>query len=359
MGMFTVKYKYLEGKRDCVMKVPICPLCDQPMKKAHRCDSCNSFVWKPLYLDIHYNTETMQGDDCSYDIKDHDYRYREDGSVTMMPSDDEARTERPKFRGVKEIKFPEDDSRRSVKRRSAETGTKKKGGCLKTLILIVSISVIILSIVDILSAVVFDLSADRIPEPDIASLAEGTAEWLDSDSNRVELTDEEVWDAGEECNGYGHMSRNVQDVLTQIESALMDLLDTDEVSYYDESSNYAYDYGNGYIMNTYYSTERMYYLDEITGSYCVVSWDTYSGNLHEICFDMYDSAAAEMMYVSMMRILTQADGQFAEEFQKQRSVAEEEGYVFFVTETYEVYISYYEGGNGYDASYFISIVQAM
>ena len=70
------------------MKVRICPLCDQPMKKAHHCDSCDSFIWKPLYMDIHYNTGTMQEEDCSYDVKEHDYEYLDDGSVTMMPSED-------------------------------------------------------------------------------------------------------------------------------------------------------------------------------------------------------------------------------------------------------------------------------
>lgn len=68
------------------MKVRVCPLCDQPMKKMHHCDNCNSFIWKPQYIDIHYNTDTVQGSDCSFGAEPHDYDYCEDGSVTMMPS---------------------------------------------------------------------------------------------------------------------------------------------------------------------------------------------------------------------------------------------------------------------------------
>ena len=67
------------------MRTRICPLCDQPMKKAHYCDSCNSFVWKPVYIDIHYNTSGSSGQDCAYDAVQHDYSYHEDGSVTTMP----------------------------------------------------------------------------------------------------------------------------------------------------------------------------------------------------------------------------------------------------------------------------------
>ena len=37
-------------------------------------------------MDIHYNTDTVHGKDCSYDSKPHDYAYHDDGSVTMMPS---------------------------------------------------------------------------------------------------------------------------------------------------------------------------------------------------------------------------------------------------------------------------------
>ena len=59
------------------MKVKICPLCDSDMKKAHYCDTCHSFIWRPEILDVHYNAQQrgMGEEDCAYgvshDQKDH------------------------------------------------------------------------------------------------------------------------------------------------------------------------------------------------------------------------------------------------------------------------------------------------
>lgn len=52
------------------MKTRICPYCDSPMKKPHRCDMCHSFVWKPNILDIHYK-QNVSNKDCAYSL-DHD-----------------------------------------------------------------------------------------------------------------------------------------------------------------------------------------------------------------------------------------------------------------------------------------------
>lgn len=50
------------------MKVRICPLCDSEMKKAHYCDACKSFIWRPEILDVHYNAEKrgLGEKDCAY-----------------------------------------------------------------------------------------------------------------------------------------------------------------------------------------------------------------------------------------------------------------------------------------------------
>ena len=59
------------------MKVKICPLCDSEVKKAHYCDTCHSFIWRPEILDVHYNAQQrgMGEEDCAYgvshDQKDH------------------------------------------------------------------------------------------------------------------------------------------------------------------------------------------------------------------------------------------------------------------------------------------------
>lgn len=50
------------------MKVKLCPLCDSEMKKAHYCDVCKSFIWRPEILDMHYNAQErgMGEEDCAY-----------------------------------------------------------------------------------------------------------------------------------------------------------------------------------------------------------------------------------------------------------------------------------------------------
>ncbi len=61
------------------MKVRLCPYCDSEMKKSHRCDVCNSFVWKPNVLDIHYNTEErgLGEVDCAYGSGHDDVHHEE------------------------------------------------------------------------------------------------------------------------------------------------------------------------------------------------------------------------------------------------------------------------------------------
>ena len=112
------------------MKTRICPLCDQPMKKKHHCDSCNSFIWKPIYLDIHYSTGSPYEADCSFDAMPHEYTYRDDGSVTMMPSSQHDKETKKKFRGVDEIELPSRTASKRSRKKSTST-PKKKGGCLK------------------------------------------------------------------------------------------------------------------------------------------------------------------------------------------------------------------------------------
>lgn len=343
------------------MKTRICPLCDQPMKKKHHCDSCNSFVWKPMYLDIHYNTGNQYEWDCSYDAKSHDYDYRDDGSVTMMPSETTERRGRKKFRGVEEIQFPDYTTSRNYRRQESRA-SRKKGGCLKRFVLIMFLLSMLLTVFEIIFVMVADVGAEIVasPEPDIMIEEDwdGNA-WIDSEAERIELSDDDVMSMGEECNGYMHMDVNQEEVLTDIELMLIATLgSTNSIEYSKESYNYAYDYGNG-EMDTYYSTDQTYFLDDIIGAYYGISWDTYSGNLHEIYFEMYDRDAAELLYAATMQNLTKSDGFCSEEFQSMMSVAEDEGYVFFNTEGFEVYISYYGESIGYETSYYISITKSM
>ena len=104
------------------MKVRICPLCDQPMKKAHHCDTCDSFVWKPLYLDIHYNTDQMQGPDCSYHQQEHTCDYEKDGSVKSVPVKSRSKIKNIRTKDVHETSSYEGESQKVQDKAESDTG---------------------------------------------------------------------------------------------------------------------------------------------------------------------------------------------------------------------------------------------
>ena len=123
----------------------------------------------------------------------------------------------------------------------------------------------------------------------------------------------------------------------------------------DESNNYAYEYDDDYSY-TYFVQERMYDMDMDIAYYYNVSWDTFSKKLHEVSYNVCDSERAEAFYAATMQALTGDGEKFRKEFGKQRETAEEDEYVFFETEGYEIYINYYKG---YSESYYVSIVKTM
>ena len=104
------------------MKVRICPLCDQPMNKAHHCDTCDSFVWKPLYLDIHYNTDQMQGPDCSYHQQEHTCDYEKDGSVKSVPVKSRSKIKNIRTKDVHETSSYEGESQKVQDKAESDTG---------------------------------------------------------------------------------------------------------------------------------------------------------------------------------------------------------------------------------------------
>lgn len=342
------------------MKVRICPLCDQPMKKAHRCDYCNSFVWKPQYLDIHYNTDTMKGQDCSYDSEKHDYNYHENGSVTMMPLSDKIKKRRSDNENeeIKKITYP--IYQKPVRDGMSDSGRQLSGRVKLTIILVVVfaiISVVAEVIGNMVTKVPEDISGaglNKIFEDtqDIYGEDDGYSE--NGDGERIEYTDEEVMAGGKECTGIAHMEITAEEFIAAVEPELAELgMDTSQFS--EGSNNYFYDYGRDYSY-TYFIQERMYDMDMSVGYYYNVTWDTFSGRLHEVSYNIYDSDRTEDFYVATMQALTGNGEKFRKEFQQQSSIAEKDEYVFFDTDEYEVYINYYEG---YSESYYISITKVM
>lgn len=345
------------------MKVRICPLCDQPMKKAHRCDYCHSFVWKPQYMDIHYNTDTIQGKDCSYDSKPHDYEYHDNGSVTMMPSKKKPKKERQP-QSFEQRKTESYKDYQKPYRSEASAGKRNASGKAKLIIILLMVFAIISTVIEVIGSFTermpFDISGagsnDVVRETQQIYGDEDEDDGYSSsgDGERIEYTDEEVMAGGKECTGIEHMEVTMDAFIAAVEPELS-ALGVDTSSFSDESNNYSYDYGDDYSY-TYFVQERMYDMDIDIGYYYNVSWDTFSKKLHEVSYNVYDSERAEAFYVSTMQALTGDGEKFRKEFQKQREVAEKDEYVFFDTDGYEIYINYYEG---YSESYYISIVKTV
>lgn len=334
------------------MKTRICPLCDQPMKKAHHCDYCNSFVWKPMYLDIHYKTGYDSGEDCSYSQKLHDYEYHENGSVTMMPSKEERKNK--KFRGIQEIEFEKRNISGTSERYSTTTPDerrvfRKKGGCLKKIILIIFILTIISTIYNIVWAMISAIDFGGVPE-----LGSGVnvEEVLNPSTDEKEYSDEEVLEMGEVCNGYAHMSITAPDFIAAFEEQMQALYEGGLEDYYEDSYNRAYFYGDE--KNTYFNSSRMYSLEAEDGYYSI-DWDTYSKQLHSVAYDVTGEKTADAYFDMTMEALGLQSEHYLDEFQTQRSTAKDNGYVFYDIEDLEIYISYYDGGSAEGATYYVSI----
>lgn len=337
------------------MKTRICPLCDQPMKKTHHCDYCHSFIWKPLYLDIHYKTGSESEDDCSYAQKAHEYEYHENGSITMMPSKNVRKNK--KFRGVQEIEF----RGRGTSERSEDYSTttpddeenfRRKGGCLKKIVWIIFILVIISTIYEVIWSIVSTIDFENGGTYEYFTNAE---EIINPSTDEREYTDEEVLAMGEECNSFTHMVMTSPEFIASFEEQLREQGKTELSDNYDDASyNRSYAYGDN--INTYFNSSRMYFMID-GNAYYSIEWDTYSERLHTLAFEAEDSHAADVYFNITMESLGLHSERYLDEFQKQRSIAEDKGYIFYDIDELEVYISYYDSDAASESTYYVSIEQ--
>lgn len=335
------------------MKTRICPLCDHPMTKKHRCDNCNSFIWKPEYIDIHYNSQTTGGEDCSYNKKDHDYVYHDDGSVTSMPS--------KKQKKFEDKPLEEPDNFDTYKKSYKEEGTfEKKRSSGKMVIIIAAILFLITSVPEIILGISGSIKKSNAQDHSYSYLEtndgnNGTD--YGSSEEKTEYSDEEVIARGEECSGLGHLTAEKESFLQLLEPGLTQL-GADVSNYNDTSYNYIYDFGYG-DTRSYYSQQRMYDLEDSTGYYYAVEWDTVSGRLHEACYDVLGSENAESFFVITMQALNGDGESWRGAFEDGVKTAESEGYVFYDEGEYEIYISYTFYESSKEESYYISITKGM
>ncbi len=132
------------------MKVKICPLCDSEMKKAHYCDTCHSFIWRPEILDVHYNAQQrgMGEEDCAYGVSHDQKDHRNDiyGRFSdALKKEDKKQKNRKKATSHEEVYGSSIQKKAGRSYRTARSGTdmeakrRKAGGCLGKVVLAIII----------------------------------------------------------------------------------------------------------------------------------------------------------------------------------------------------------------------------
>ena len=262
------------------MKVKICPLCDSEMKKAHYCDTCHSFIWRPEILDVHYNAQQrgMGEEDCAYgmshDQKDHNndiYGRFSD----VLKKEEKKQKNRKRATSHEEVYGSSTQKKVGRSYRTDRSGTgmeakrRKAGGCLGKIVLAIIILNALLGaagsrlihyftngdfqyvIEDLMDELGGD-DVDGIIDPDTSS-----------EEHYRELSDQEVSAYPDGCNGYAHFDVTDEDMGALIEAWTRTEYGRD-ISGDDSSSedNYIYTYDGettSYLQKTtYYNVDGEY-----------------------------------------------------------------------------------------------------
>jgi hypothetical protein len=181
---------------------------------------------------------------------------------------------------------------------------------------------------------------------------------VDDTSNYIEYSKEDVIAGGTECNSLEHMDVTLEEFLSTAELP-MSKLGIDISDYADNTSNYGYDYDGDGDVSTYFRLGRMYSVTDANGDYngyYDIDCDTSSQRIHEVTFNVAGSDLAEAVYVLTMQALEGDGEQFREAFRNCRQEADEDGYVFFEDNGYELYIS--DDDYTSSDSYYVSITKA-
>ena len=200
------------------MKVKICPLCDSEMKKAHYCDACKSFIWRPEILDVHYNAEKrgLGEKDCAYGAE-HDRSDHSEESYRKFSDALKNKTARKKEKKVSSSHEEVYGSsihkkeRKTNRTTAADTGENKRkaGGCLGKIILAI---IILNAIVGSVGSNLFnyftgDDFVNRIEnaldewgfDEDTSNPDDRIAEEVVSADDDANLDDQTAWDTDDIC----------------------------------------------------------------------------------------------------------------------------------------------------------------
>lgn len=279
------------------MKVRLCPYCDHEMKKAHRCDFCNSFVWKAEEVDIHYNAETrgLGEEDCSYGEAhdsihhyDSDSRYRLDtdnktGSRYKSESVSKvnAEYEKEKERMKKKLERERSREQRSVEKvYKKSSGTKNTSTAVKIARIIV-IFVIIGNVVPMIGALfgsVFDSISDGF-----SSIGSHIAEPMPEPGYAEPIEDNDTYMSEESLSGYSGACTAVRHVSMDGEY-LVSLTEKFLSQHYPEFETSVEFYGYDTPETNEVLYEYQYYtiIGEYYDEYVSINYDALTSEVHSL-----------------------------------------------------------------------------
>lgn len=312
------------------MKVKICPLCDSEMKKSHYCDACNSWIWRPEILDIHYNAQQrgLGEEDCAYgtehDTKDHGAnRY---GKFSDVFKKNVKSSHEPKSKSSHEEIYgtsAQNNARKHEQRKAsgtdAEENKRKAGGCLGKIVLAIIVLNAILGVIgssvgnwidDLLDG---DLT-DRV-EDIIDNLGSGDDDLSQEvgDDDYIELSDEDVSNYPDGCDGYGHFEFTDEEAHQLITAWAGTEYGREPNTSSPSEDNYIYRYDESEMV---YLQKVVYYsLDENGDDYVMVYSDSVTGKLHSITASMADEEKAKSFYLAMVPALDTAGERSSKEWE--------------------------------------------
>ncbi len=234
------------------MIVRLCPFCDSEMKKAHYCDACGSFVWKPQKMDIHYNAETrgLGETDCAYgevhDARDHH--------------------------------IPEDHI------------PKDKGGkgklVFRIILLIIIMDLVISAIIAIAGAGLFRKIPSGISE--LEEVLNDEEEELSEEPEYIEIEDDELASYPDGCTDSDHFEVSIDDIQPEFEEWVSDFAsshgsDPEDVFIWENADNYRYQFQGEWYVSLY--SYCGYEVENEDDSAFTAGYDSATGKLHFIGAD--------------------------------------------------------------------------
>lgn len=307
------------------MKIRVCPLCDQEMKKAHYCDTCKSFIWKPDYLDIHYNSNTRgRGEEnCAYPTNA-DLANHASGKIDAE-------------------NFP---NLFSDKKREGREPHKTVNPAVKVIAAIVTVLSILLVMWPVIRrselwtekvgpAVeeIFGSAKDEFEGGAAYKATESADEAGDTDNR--ELSHEEVMAGGSACSGYLHMDLTADEAKEGLQNHLKakGIEDLENNGIYEDNFIYKFESGD----RSYFSISETLH-SETHDLEIGIRYDTYSQQLHEIDLNTPDEQTARNTIAAILNVVYDNYEMTEDELDACFNLNEDQ-YIFYEIGDYEIYVT--------------------